>query len=199
MVVGFTITSASDIAGNSIGNPPACSTPRFTSSARWCRCVWQGLMSLQVLMIAMTGRPAQSVVSYPTWRSRERWPKERRSLTPSQRWLRRSSARLRLAMGMASLDSEVEVLDQRAPLLALGHDELTEALAVGHHRIGDHRGHPLFHDGFLRDRLRGLLDLGDHLVRHAGAHADTEPRGGVIARHRFGNRRKIGKERGALE
>jgi hypothetical protein len=63
MVVGFTITSASDIAGSSIGKPPACSTPRLTSSARVRRWVWHGLMSLQVLTIAITGFPPQSVVS----------------------------------------------------------------------------------------------------------------------------------------
>ena len=55
MVDGFTNGSDSDIAGNSIGKPPACSTPRFTSSARSRRCVWQKLMSLQVLMMPMTG------------------------------------------------------------------------------------------------------------------------------------------------
>jgi hypothetical protein len=32
--------------------------PRFTSSARWRKWLWQGLMSLQVLMIAITGLPA---------------------------------------------------------------------------------------------------------------------------------------------
>ena len=58
MVVGFCITSASDIAGISTGKPPACQTPRFTSSARCLKCVWQVLMSDQVLMIAMTGLPA---------------------------------------------------------------------------------------------------------------------------------------------
>jgi len=58
MVVGFCIGSASEIAGISTGKPPACQTPRFTSSARCRKCVWQGLMSDQVLMIAMTGLPA---------------------------------------------------------------------------------------------------------------------------------------------
>ena len=58
MVVGFCIGSASDIAGISTGKPPACQTPRFTSSARWRKWVWQGLMSDQVLMMAITGLPA---------------------------------------------------------------------------------------------------------------------------------------------
>ncbi len=58
MVVGFCITSASDIAGISTGKPPACHTPRFTSSTRCLKCVWQELMSDQVLMIAITGLPA---------------------------------------------------------------------------------------------------------------------------------------------
>jgi hypothetical protein len=58
MVEGFWNGSASAIAGISIGNPPACHTPRLTSSARVRKCAWQGLMSLQVLMMAITGFPA---------------------------------------------------------------------------------------------------------------------------------------------
>ena len=57
IVVGFWNTSASAIAGISSGNPPACSTPRLTSSARCLKCEWQALMSLQVLMTAMIGLP----------------------------------------------------------------------------------------------------------------------------------------------
>ncbi len=63
MVVGLTNGSDSDIAGNSTGKPPACQTPRFTSSARARRCAWQELMSLQVLMMPMTGLPSQSGLS----------------------------------------------------------------------------------------------------------------------------------------
>jgi hypothetical protein len=58
IVEGFWNGSDSVIAGISTGKPPACHTPRFTSSARWRKCAWHGLMSLQVLMIAMTGLPA---------------------------------------------------------------------------------------------------------------------------------------------
>ncbi len=58
MVVGFCMGSDRDIAGISTGKPPACQTPRLTSSARPRKCVWQGLMSDQVLMIAITGLPA---------------------------------------------------------------------------------------------------------------------------------------------
>jgi hypothetical protein len=46
------------MAGISTGKPPACQTPRFTSSTRCLKWVWQGLMSLQVLTIAITGLPA---------------------------------------------------------------------------------------------------------------------------------------------
>jgi hypothetical protein len=56
-VVGFWNGSDSDIAGSSTGNPPADHIPRFTSSARCRKCVWQGLMSLQVFTTAMTGLP----------------------------------------------------------------------------------------------------------------------------------------------
>ena len=44
-VVGFCNGSASDIAGISTGKPPACQTPRFTSSTRCLKCAWQELMS----------------------------------------------------------------------------------------------------------------------------------------------------------
>ena len=57
MVVGFCIGSESDIAGIST-EPPACQTPRFHPSTRWRKCVWQGLMSDHVLMMAITGLPA---------------------------------------------------------------------------------------------------------------------------------------------
>ena len=50
--------SPSAIAGISTGKPPACQTPRFTSSARVRKCWWHGFISLQVLRMAMTGLPA---------------------------------------------------------------------------------------------------------------------------------------------
>ncbi len=58
MVVGFCSCSPSEIAGISIGKPPACQTPRFTSSTRCLKCVWQVFASDQVLMMPMTGFPA---------------------------------------------------------------------------------------------------------------------------------------------
>ena len=60
MVVGLTSDSDSEIAGSSIGKPPACSTPRLTSSTRCLKWPWQVPMSLQVLMMAITGLPTQS-------------------------------------------------------------------------------------------------------------------------------------------
>ncbi len=76
--------------------------PRFTSSARALKCAWQALMSLQVFRIAMTGLPFQSSASKPIWRKRERWPNERRSSTPSQRWERSASGDLRVFIGPAA-------------------------------------------------------------------------------------------------
>ncbi len=58
IVVGFWNTSDNVMTGSSTGNPPACHTPRLTSSTRCLKCEWHGLMSLQVLRIAMTGLPA---------------------------------------------------------------------------------------------------------------------------------------------
>ncbi len=57
IVEGFWNGSESDIAGISTGNPPACQTPRLTSSALSLKWAWQGFMSLQVLMIPTTGFP----------------------------------------------------------------------------------------------------------------------------------------------
>ena len=60
MVVGFKKLSDSDSAGSSMGKPPACRMPRFTSSTRLLKCMWQGWASDQVLRMAITGRPTQS-------------------------------------------------------------------------------------------------------------------------------------------
>ena len=84
MVVGFMYVSPSVSTGISIGNPPACHTPRFTSSARCRKWVWHGFASLQVLRMAMTGLPYSSALN-PACLARERWPNERRSSLPNQR------------------------------------------------------------------------------------------------------------------
>ncbi len=60
MVVGFMYVSPRESTGISSGKPPACQTPRFTSSARVRRWAWQGLASLQVLRMAITGLPRKS-------------------------------------------------------------------------------------------------------------------------------------------
>src|SRR6478752_8140445 len=89
-------------------------------------------MSLQVLMIPMTGLPDQSAESKPPWRSRERCPKARRSLTPSQRWLRRSSGRLRVVIKAmpyalrASVDRKVGCVDNLFPFGGFVRDQLAE-------------------------------------------------------------------------
>ena len=58
IAVGFSCVSPSDITGNSSGNPPASSTPRFTNSASSRKWPLQGVSSLQVLQMPMTGRPS---------------------------------------------------------------------------------------------------------------------------------------------
>ena len=60
MVVGLTMGSDSEIAGNSTGKPPTCKTPRFTSSTRCLKWAWHGITSDQVFRMALTGLPAQS-------------------------------------------------------------------------------------------------------------------------------------------
>ena len=56
--LGFWNGSAIDIAGISSGKPPACQTPRLISSTRCLKWLWQELMSLQVLRMAMMGLSA---------------------------------------------------------------------------------------------------------------------------------------------
>ncbi len=48
------------MAGSSTGKPPACRMPRLTSSTRWRKWAWQGLMSDQVFRMAMSGLPIHS-------------------------------------------------------------------------------------------------------------------------------------------
>src|SRR3954453_16609148 len=96
--------SLNDSAGTSSGNPPACHTPRLTSEARSRRCVWHGLISLHVLTTAITGLPAGSARSKPICSVRDRCPKDRRSLTPYQRWLRSSRTVHDLGMDRETLD-----------------------------------------------------------------------------------------------
>src|SRR5580658_3166415 len=93
MGLGFAYVSVMENAGISTGNPPACHTPRFTASARSRKCAWHGLISLHVLIMAMTGRPVKSSWRNPDCFIRERWLKARMVSGPNQRKLRRSSGR----------------------------------------------------------------------------------------------------------
>src|SRR5215470_18013477 len=174
MVDGFTNGSESDIAGNSIGKPPACSTPRFTSSARSRRCVWQKLRALQVLIIPMTGLPVQSAESKPPCRSRERCPKARRSLTPSQRWLRSSSGRLRVLirrLARVLVDRKIGRADHFFPFRRFVRDELAK---IGR-RARDRRAAKLLkfgdHGGIIQRKIDLLVEKIDDLpggsMRHA--------------------------------
>ncbi|MNT47843.1 hypothetical protein D3C72_1845890 [compost metagenome] len=58
MAVGRRSVSPSDITGNSSGKPPASYTPIFTCSASVRKCELQGVSSLKVLQMPMTGRPS---------------------------------------------------------------------------------------------------------------------------------------------
>ena len=91
MLVGLVICSPTLMAGSSTGKPPACQTPRFTSSARWRMWEWQVLVSDQVLTMPITGLPAKSSREKPISIVRERCPNARIESTPNQRWERRSS------------------------------------------------------------------------------------------------------------
>ena len=58
MAVGRRSVSPSDITGNSSGKPPASYTPILTCSARVRKCELQGVSSLKVLQMPMTGLPS---------------------------------------------------------------------------------------------------------------------------------------------
>src|SRR5579863_2252363 len=91
MGLGFIYISVVANAGISTGKPPACQTPRLTDSARSRRCRWQGLISLHVLTIAITGRPVKSSRRWPNCFRRERCPKPRSVSGPNHLKLRSSS------------------------------------------------------------------------------------------------------------
>src|SRR5919112_5645369 len=55
IAVGFIRVSPNDITGNSTGKPPASKMPRFTDSASSLKWALQGVNSLQVLQIPITG------------------------------------------------------------------------------------------------------------------------------------------------
>src|SRR4026207_1064601 len=60
IAVGFISVSPKDITGNSTGNPPASEIPLFTDSANSLKCALQGVSSLHVLQIPMTGLSSNS-------------------------------------------------------------------------------------------------------------------------------------------
>src|SRR5918994_452992 len=88
MVVGFISDSPSDVTGNSRGNPPACSTPRFTDSASPRRWTLQLTSSLQLLQMPMTGRPRNVSSETPVDFSHERWRNPSRSVRSNHSALR---------------------------------------------------------------------------------------------------------------
>ena len=90
MAVGRSWVSPSDITGNSSGKPPASYTPRFTNSAISRKCPLQGVSSLQVLQMPITGRPSSSSCGYPWFFSQLRCTKPSLSCRPNQAWLRRT-------------------------------------------------------------------------------------------------------------
>src|SRR5665213_1816082 len=65
MAVGFNNVSPRLIMGNSNGKPPASNTPFLTASAWLRRCALQGVSSLNVLQIPITGRPSNMSLGMP--------------------------------------------------------------------------------------------------------------------------------------
>ncbi len=82
IAVGRIWVSGSDMAGNSIGRPPASQTPRFTCSARSRRWYWQVTSSDQVLQMPITGRPSKTWSGRPVPLIQLRWMNPSRSSLP---------------------------------------------------------------------------------------------------------------------
>ena len=88
MAVGFINVSPNDITGNSTGKPPASSTPFFTASASSLKCPLQGVSSLQVLQMPITGLPSNISGGAPWFFIQARYIKPSLPLRPNQFWLR---------------------------------------------------------------------------------------------------------------
>ena len=98
MVVGRMTGSPRLITGNSSGKPPAFQTPRFTASATRSRCALQGVTSLAVLQIPITGRPSKFSAANPWFFIHDRCAKFIISSPPNQAWLRYPDSPLPLAI-----------------------------------------------------------------------------------------------------
>src|ERR1017187_1911016 len=154
-------------------------------------------MSLQVLMMPMTGLPCQSVASKPPWRSRERWPNERRSLTPSQRWLRRSSERLRFVMRRTSgvtaesLNRQAGGVNDFFPLGGLIGEKLAEIARRARDRNAAEVLEPGLNSGILERQVDLLIKQIDDLLRRSMRYAETKECNGFVTRDGVGDGRHI--------
>src|SRR6185503_17757386 len=113
--------------------------PRFTSSTRVLKCMWQGWASDQVLRMAITGLPAHSSGAKPICMARERWPKARKSSGANQRALRSMAASLFLVLVVIAC-SPLLLAQRREALLAFRGPHLFRIVVFGHcrHAGGQH-------------------------------------------------------------
>src|SRR5262249_22620584 len=147
-------------------------------------------------MIPMTGLPVQSAESKPPWRSRERCPKARRSLTPSQRWLRSSSGRLRVVILGATrvlVDRKIGRVDHFFPFRRFVGNELAEVGRRARDRcaaklleFGEHRR-------ILQCKVNLLVEEVDDFLWRSVRHSKAEKRAGFISGNGLANGRNIGQ------
>src|ERR1035441_5023870 len=148
-------------------------------------------------MMPMTGLPVQSGESQPPWRSRARWPNERRSLTPSQRWLRRSSGRLRFVIRRPSgaiaesLNRQVGGVDDFFPLGGFGGEKLAEIARRAGHRNAAEVLEPGLNAGILERQVDLLIKQIDDLLRRSMRYAETKECNGFVTRDGVGDGRHI--------
>ena len=84
IVVGRISVSPRLITGNSIGKPPASSTPSRTCCASSRKCALHGVACDHVLQMPITGRPSNWSCGMPWFFIHDRWTSASRSWLPNQ-------------------------------------------------------------------------------------------------------------------
>src|ERR1035441_6985287 len=133
-------------------------------------------------MMPMTGLPVQSDESKPPWRSRARCPNERRSLTPSQRWLRSSSGRLRAVIRAmprtpaVSFDRQVGGVHDVFPFGGFVSEKLAEIARRARDRNAAEVPELGLDAGILERQVDLLVEQIDDLLRRAMRRPEAEER-----------------------